>query len=193
MDPGELFERIVSNAPVALLIYREKFIYANPYALNILGYSLEELRSRYVWELVSEDFRDEVRETIRRRLRGEKIDREYTELPVYTKEGKLKIARFYATTVELEDGFAGLAVGTDVTKEKEKLELILTNSHDIVVVVDEEGIIRYKSPSVKRILGWEAGEVIGKSIAQFIHPSDLRRVERIREEVFQEPRQGFQG
>ncbi len=128
-----------------------------------MGYSLEELRSRYVWELVSEDFRDEVRETIRRRLRGEKIDREYTELSVYTKEGKLKIARFYATTVELEDGFAGLAVGTDVTKEKElkeelrrekeKLELILTNSHDIVVVVDEEGITR-----VRRSKGSWAGK-----------------------------------
>lgn len=63
-------------------------------------------------------------------------------------------------------------------KEKEKtLSSITENMMDMVSITDKEGIIKYVSPSNKKILGHEYEDMVGKSIFQFLHPQDLERVE----------------
>ena len=193
----EIFEVIAENAPVLILIYREKFIYVNSYALRLLGYTREEIADMKVQDLVHPDLRETVAERIRRRIRGETMSVEYADLPVITRSGETRHIRIYATTVKLKDGYAGLAVGIDVTKElelerklteeKKKLELILTHSHDVVAIIDPEGYIRYKSPSSVKILGWEPEEVVGRHFSEFIHPEDLKSVEALKNLVFSNP------
>ncbi|KAK0557668.1 hypothetical protein OC846_000235 [Tilletia horrida] len=51
--------------------------------------------------------------------------------------------------------------------------LLLDNSHDLVHVLSLKGIFLYVSPSVERILGYKAEELIGRSISDFCHPSDV--------------------
>ncbi len=194
---ADIFRLVAEKAPVLVFLYRKKFIYANPRALKILGYSFEELEKTYVWEVVHPEYADLVRETIERRLKGEQIHREYTELPVKTKGGGFRIFRLYATTVRWKDGYAGLAVGIDITREKEleeklyrekvKLETILANAHDLVSIVDRKGVIRYISPSVEKLLGWSAEELTGKLFIKFIHPEDVRKLSLLRTTIFQEP------
>jgi len=166
-----LFQLIAEKAPVLVFLYREKFIYANPQALKITGYSLKELT--------------------------EQIHREYTELPVKTREGSFRLFRLYATTVRWKNGYAGLAVGIDVTREKElekelyrekeKLETILANAHDLISIVDRKGVVRYISLSVEKLLGWKVEELVGKLFLKFIHPEDVRKLSLLRREVFNEP------
>jgi len=40
-------------------------------------------------------------------------------------------------------------------------------------VLNQDGVGRYISPSVERILGYRQDELVGKSIADFVHPDDL--------------------
>ncbi len=190
----DIFKLIAEKAPVLVFLYRSKILYANPYAINILGYSEKELKNKFVWDIVHPDFTLLVKETIEKRLRGEQIHREYTELPVKTKKGEFKIFRLYATTVRLKNGYGGLAVGVDITKEKElekrlyeekeKLETVLTHIHEIISVIDKKGLIKYISPAVEKILGWKVDELIGKLFIKFIHPEDLRRPFFVKREVF---------
>ncbi|EPQ26861.1 uncharacterized protein PFL1_05496 [Pseudozyma flocculosa PF-1] len=51
--------------------------------------------------------------------------------------------------------------------------VLLENSHDLIYVLSLKGTFLYVSPSVERILGFTADEVIGKSISEFCHPSDV--------------------
>lgn len=44
---------------------------------------------------------------------------------------------------------------------------------DIVTVIDEEGIIRYESPAVQRILGYVPEQLIGTSTSSITHPDDI--------------------
>ncbi|MCO5556101.1 hypothetical protein L7F22_009645 [Adiantum nelumboides] len=52
-------------------------------------------------------------------------------------------------------------------------KILLENSHDIVHVLSLKGTFLYVSPSVEKILGYKPEELVGKSISEFCHPSDI--------------------
>jgi PAS domain S-box-containing protein len=57
---------------------------------------------------------------------------------------------------------------------------ITENASDIVVIINQEGLYQYASPSFERILGWQPEEVVGQPFAPMIHPDDLTGiVERV--------------
>ncbi|MFO8047434.1 MAG: GAF domain-containing protein, partial [Desulfosudaceae bacterium] len=59
---------------------------------------------------------------------------------------------------------------------------LIQNCMDIIVVTDAEGIVRYHSPSVERILGFSPGERIGQTTFELLHPDDHdRALARFRE------------
>lgn len=53
--------------------------------------------------------------------------------------------------------------------------LLVENAQDLVVVLDEEGKVNFVSLSVKRLLGYEETELLGRDILHFIHPEDRER------------------
>jgi len=60
-------------------------------------------------------------------------------------------------------------------KEKNRLyfQTILEKSSDITMVVDENAVIKFITPSIKEVLGFQPEEVIGKSALSFIHLEDM--------------------
>jgi PAS domain S-box-containing protein len=81
----------------------------------------------------------------------------------------------YEVTLSAIDGEAGLAgvlvVGRDVT-ERDRYELFVEKSADIISVVDDTGTIRYHSPAVERVLGYDQEEQVGESGFDYAHPDD---------------------
>jgi len=51
--------------------------------------------------------------------------------------------------------------------------LLLDQSHDLVFVLSLKGNFLYMSPSSERLLGYKPHEMVGKSISEFCHPSDV--------------------
>jgi PAS domain S-box-containing protein len=70
---------------------------------------------------------------------------------------------------------------------EEKFGVLLENSLDIIQIVDSEGIIRYTSPSIERILGYNPDELIGRASIEGVHPDDLEMVAKGFEEAIQRP------
>ena len=50
---------------------------------------------------------------------------------------------------------------------------LIENAPVAILILDEKGIMRYYSSSMKHILGYDEDENIGKSIFDFVHPDDL--------------------
>lgn len=75
-----------------------------------------------------------------------------------------------------------LGVGKDITESKkttaklEESELfyrnLITHSLDGIVLTDKEGNIRYCSPSIRKISGYDIAELLGRKIFEFVHPDD---------------------
>ena len=66
----------------------------------------------------------------------------------------------------------------DMQRKEERFRSLVQNASDGVVVLGEDGLIRYESPAVERILGRRAGERVDRSISADIHPDDRANVER---------------
>jgi diguanylate cyclase (GGDEF)-like protein/PAS domain S-box-containing protein len=66
----------------------------------------------------------------------------------------------------------------DLQRSAERFRSLVQNASDSVVVLGEDGLIRYESPAVERILGRRAEERIGRSISSDIHADDRSTVER---------------
>ncbi len=93
-----------------------------------------------------------------------------------------------------EDGKATLeALGREVTlalesvtfteevhrrQSEERFRALIQNSSDVVAIVGADGVIRYVSPVVERVLGYKPESSLGRSAFQppMIHPDDADRV-----------------
>src|SRR3954449_7097272 len=53
--------------------------------------------------------------------------------------------------------------------------LVVERSHDLVTMIDPDGVILYASPSWRTMLGYEPDEVVGTPLARYCHPDDLAR------------------
>ncbi|KAF8237488.1 hypothetical protein L208DRAFT_501375 [Tricholoma matsutake] len=69
---------------------------------------------------------------------------------------------------------APLPASTSSAHENNPLSLILLEySSDFVHVVSLKGAFLYVAPSVRRVLGWEPEDLVGKSVADLAHPEDV--------------------
>ena len=57
-------------------------------------------------------------------------------------------------------------------------QALIENAHDGIVVYDTSGRIKFASKSVKRILGYGSGELLGKLGGKFIHPADVKETRK---------------
>lgn len=55
----------------------------------------------------------------------------------------------------------------------ELIETLLSNSVDVILVSDMNGIVTFCSPNIKAEMGYETDELIGKNGFEFVHPEDL--------------------
>lgn len=81
-----------------------------------------------------------------------------------------------------------ISIRTDITKEKlleeqviksnENYRLIAENSVSLILLIDEEGILNYVSPSFEKILHYDLESLEKSNLFQLIHPSDLGNFKR---------------
>ena len=63
-------------------------------------------------------------------------------------------------------------------KGKEHFRSLVQNSSDVITLIGGDGVIRYQSSSVERILGYREGQLVGKSFGDLVHPEDRTQVLR---------------
>ncbi|MBI5843891.1 MAG: PAS domain S-box protein [Deltaproteobacteria bacterium] len=78
------------------------------------------------------------------------------------------------------------AVGA-LKESEDRLRLLVKNSSDILVIIDSDGTQRYVSPSAERITGFAASELMGKSLAEIIHPDDMEKISNAWNEAVEHP------
>ncbi len=112
-------ERNIYDIPFAsILIYKQNIVYANKYALEKLGYTLDELKKLSLSDLVTDEYREEIEKTIERRLKGEYFPKVYENIKIKTKYGFYKHVKVYTNTIFFEGDYAGFIFAIDITKEE---------------------------------------------------------------------------
>lgn len=180
----EKFKNLSENCPFGIMIYQDlKWVYSNPAGEEISEYKAEELYQMNISDFIHPDFREMICERAKNRLSG-KFVLPNIEFKIISKSGKEKWVFLTGSSIEYEGQPAGLISVTDITKRKLAEEALLEseiryrsliqNSSDIITINDENQIVKYVSPSVKRILGYSQDEFLGINPMDYIHPDDKK-------------------
>ncbi|MDY6876276.1 MAG: PAS domain S-box protein [Chloroflexota bacterium] len=70
---------------------------------------------------------------------------------------------------------------------EEYFRSLIENALDIITVLDSDVTLRYGSPSIERVLGYEPRVLIGQRILEFVHPDDVPNVITIFNHTIQNP------
>lgn len=93
------------------------------------------------------------------------------------------VVRHVSRFTDVDGNPAGIiGVLTDITEAKEvsraleaseaRFKALTESAMDIVTVLDETGAIRYQSPSVRHLLGYEPADMLGRNQFDLVHPED---------------------
>jgi PAS domain S-box-containing protein len=61
-------------------------------------------------------------------------------------------------------------------KREEHFRSLIENALDIISIVGRDGVVRFASPSVLRVLGYEPHQLVGQRVFDYIHPDDVKAV-----------------
>ena len=61
-------------------------------------------------------------------------------------------------------------------QNEERFRSLVQNASDVITILDADGTIRYDSPAIEHLLGYEQGERVGRPTFAYIHPEDVERV-----------------
>lgn len=152
-------------------------------------YILAEGTNFEYWELRPEDFEgrhlSEIVLTDPKQIE-ELLDRVYFDQEIVESEFKFK-DRWYHRLIRpiIESGRVAyaLTIIRDITSEyqakanlkrsEEKYRTLVEESTEVIFSLSETFVLDYVSPNLSQFLGYEAAEVLGKSIFEYLNPEDL--------------------
>jgi PAS domain S-box-containing protein len=174
------FKNITDALPVMTWVsdYNNRVTYSNNRVKEFFGKGLEEIRGIKEFEqYIHPDYRDKATKEWHDKITN--LEQINVEFQVVGADGKYHYVQEIAIPRFLNNGeFVGY-IGSffDLTKEyeyskqlqadKKQFELIALNSSDITVITDWQGRISYISPGVKRLLDYEAEELVGQNIFSY--------------------------
>jgi diguanylate cyclase (GGDEF)-like protein/PAS domain S-box-containing protein len=117
-ESEQKFRTLAETSGSIILVYREKFLYANPALQRLTGYNADELLAKNIYDVVHPDHRDIVWERAQARLQGDPAPTRY-EVKILTRNGQVRWLDMSAGVVQYEGRPAGVATGFDITERKQ--------------------------------------------------------------------------
>jgi len=179
------FRALAETSPMAIMLYQDDcWLYMNPAAERISGYSMEEMQAMPFWGIVHPDFQELVR--ARGRLRQEGKAAPAYEFKIITKQGEERWVHLTGDTIEIRGHFAGLITIMDITDRKnseealrrseEKYRTILENMDEAYFELDLAGNLTFFNDAMCKNLGYSREELLGMNNRYYTRPELWKRM-----------------
>ncbi|MDQ6801526.1 MAG: PAS domain S-box protein [Acidobacteriota bacterium] len=172
------YRRLFETAQDAILILdAEKrggtIIDANPFVIDMLGYSLDELIGKELWEIGLFSDKEESKSAM------EQLQREgfirYKDIPLETKQGKRVDVEFVSNTYKVDGRSVIQCNIRDITERAAAAQVLASSearyrrlfetAQDAILILDEEsGKIMDANPFVIDLLGYSLDELVGTEL-----------------------------
>lgn len=180
----ERFRTLAESALVGIYVLQDgKYAYVNPAMAHIFGYSVAEMTGMSPREIVQPCDYGMVSENIQRRTTGEVRTIQY-EVRGKHKDGSTRDVEVYGTRMEVNGRPALVGTLIDITERKraeqelrqseERFRQVAESVGDFIWEVDANGLYRYASPAVEKVLGYTPDELIGKMHFYDLFAPELR-------------------
>jgi PAS domain S-box-containing protein len=129
------FRALAETSSAGILVYRQKFLYVNPAAERLSGYSGAELLSMHVWDIVHPDFREMIKGRVLDRLMDKAAPSHY-EFMIIRKDGETRWVDASVTLFQYQGRPAGLAILIDITDRKRAEEGLKAAKSQVEMYLD---------------------------------------------------------
>jgi len=176
------YSMVVEKAKDAIVIIQdERYRFANRRAAEILGYSVEELTGKSVWECVE----PESEELARSAILGKEVPGVY-QINLKCRDGRIKDIEASSTIINYQGKPAMLSVGRDITERKRMEEAMLRaerryhvlvdNASDAILLADRKGGILDANKKAEELLGYKKAELIHMNTTRLYPRGETERV-----------------
>ncbi|MGI8910610.1 MAG: PAS domain S-box protein [Rubrobacteraceae bacterium] len=199
-ESEERYRAVMEQSVESIYLYdanTRQVLESNAAFQEMVGYTAEELRGMRIYDFIAHEPED-IDRNVERSLREKR--RHIGERTYRRKDSTSIIVDTSATVISHGGRTALCAVSRDVTERKrledalrereEHFRALIQNAPDTITILDADATIRYDSPSIERVLGYEPGERFGGNGFDYVHPADLERARRTFAEVLDNPAVG---
>jgi diguanylate cyclase (GGDEF)-like protein/PAS domain S-box-containing protein len=183
----EMYRAVVECSQDAMLILDDQYsiIFVNEAACRASGFSRQDFIGHHFMDFLSPASRDATMDRYLKRQQGENPPSKY-DISFLMKSGESRHSELKASIFRNSAGkLWTVCQMSDVTdlrraqkalrKSEERLRRITDNMEDLILQVNLDGVIKFISPSVKKVLDYDIADLIGHSVISFIHEEDLAR------------------
>lgn len=183
MNKESLYKDLFSNSPDALFLldYKGEFMDCNDGLSELTGFSKETLLFSHFSHYIYKEDLDLVQAAFTNAFRGSANEKEFR---IVKKNKSIQFISVKVVPAIIKGEILGVyGVAKNITdkkmleKELKKSELrfetLIQQSSDVIVVLDQKGLIKYLSPSVKKVVGYDPQDLIGTSCFDWIFNDDL--------------------
>jgi PAS domain S-box-containing protein len=175
----------VSEGILVADMQTQRFLHANPALCRLLGYSEQELVTKYVADIHPKDNLDYVLDEFAALACGNKT--RVKDIPLLRKDGTIVYADLSASGVFIDDRLCNVGFFTDTT-ERKKSELIriesenryrtiFENTGTATVQIEKNTVISLVNVEFEHLSGFSRHEIEGKkSWTEFVVKEDLERM-----------------
>ncbi len=159
----------------------------SPAIERILGYKVEEVVGKACGSFIHDDYKERIEQVISQIM--ESPDNEGSiDVQMLHTEGHYVWVEMKGKNLHHNKLINGMVLMLrNITERKQAEEIIslseqrfrglVQSGADMISIIDEEGFVKYSSPTVKTILGNDPILDIGKNVFQFVHKDDRKWVD----------------
>jgi diguanylate cyclase (GGDEF)-like protein/PAS domain S-box-containing protein len=184
LDREQLFQRLVETVHDAVLVHRERILFANSRFLAMLNLSASEVVGRSLTEFVAPEYVDLVENNLRRRLLGEPAASRY-EVELVGAQAQVTRVELSSTVIDSAGDTALLLTALEMLPEpgrvavssRPRAMVTLDAMGESVITVDAEGRIDYINHAAEVLLSQPFDQVMGKAfseVASLVDETDRR-------------------
>lgn len=166
---------------------KDRFIFVSPSYCELFGKSEDELIGQKFMPLVHKDDQKLTSKAMENLFKPPYAC--YVEQRAFTKHGWRWIAWSYKSVLEKGNKVIEIiGIGRDITYQKgvedalrrseDRFRSIVQQLSDIVLIIDAETNIIYDTPSIKKVLGYDEGFLVGNKAIDYVHPEDIGLAEK---------------
>jgi len=183
-DRELLFQRLVETVHDALLVHRDRILFANSRFLALLNLSADAVVGRPLTDFVAPEYVELVATNLRRRLLGESAAERF-EVELIGAQGQVSRVELSSTVIDSAGEAALLltalemlpATGPVPLPARPRAMVTLDAMGESVITVDAEGRIDYINHAAETLLSQPFDQVMGKSfseVATLVDETDRR-------------------
>ncbi len=184
LDREQLFQRLVETVHDAVLVHRDRILFANARFLALLNLSAEEVVGRPLTEFVAPEYAELVASNLKRRLAGEPAAERY-EIELVGAHAQVTRVELSSTVIDSAGEPALLLTALEMLPEpgavavpaRPRAMVTLDAMGESVITVDADGRIDYINHAAEILLSQRFDQVMGRSfsdVASLVDETDRR-------------------